>query len=170
MKRPSRALLALAGAALPLAACAALPTAAADDEARVRAALDELHAAASAADGARYFALFAEGAVFYGTDASERWSVPEFEAYAAPYFAQGRGWTYAPTERHVFLAPGGETAWFDERLQNEKYGEVRGTGVLRKVEGRWLVAQYNLAFPVPNALAPDLVERVRALEGDEPQP
>lgn len=133
------------------------------------ATLDRLHAAASLADGAAYFALFAPDAVFLGTDATERWTVEQFRAYAEPFFARGQGWTYVPTERHVFVNPAGDTAWFDERLANEKYGEVRGTGVLVRAGQRWLVAQYNLAFPVPNALAPDLVERIRA-QGKESLP
>lgn len=129
----------------------------------VAAALDRLHAAAAAADGDAYFALFAEDAVFYGTDASERWTLADFRAYAEPIFAQGRGWTYFPTERHVCVDATGDTAWFDERLENAKYGEVRGSGVLVRTPDGWRVAQYNLAFPVPNELAADLVERVRAL-------
>ncbi|HZL99978.1 MAG TPA: nuclear transport factor 2 family protein [Planctomycetota bacterium] len=127
------------------------------------AVLDALHAAASRADGAAYFALFLPDAVFIGTDASERWDLPAFRAYAEPYFARGQGWTYVPTERQLVLGPSGDVAWFDERLQNEKYGETRGSGVLVRRDGRWLVAQYVLSFPVPNELAPDLVERVRAL-------
>lgn len=133
--------------------------------AEAEAALTDFHRAAAEADGPRYFAHFAPGAVFLGTDASERWSADEFAAYAQPYFSRGEGWTYVATERHVTLSRGKETAWFDERLQNAKYGEVRGSGVLVRVEGRWLLAQYNLALPVPNELAADLVERIRGLEG-----
>jgi hypothetical protein len=133
-----------------------------ESKARVSAALDALHSAAARADGV-YFSLFAPEAVFYGTDASERWTLEEFRAYAEPIFARGQGWTYVSTERHVFLDADGDTAWFDERLENKKYGEVRGSGVLVLREGAWLVAQYNLAFPVPNTLATDLVERIRSL-------
>lgn len=162
-----RALLALL--LLPAAlACRSVPDQVegdGDPEAAAEAAatLDALHAAASRADGAAYFALFAPDAVFLGTDATERWTLDQFRAYAEPFFSKGQGWTYAATERHVFLSPAGDTAWFDERLDNAKYGEVRGTGVLVRRGGSWLIAQYNLAFPVPNALAPDLVERIRAL-------
>jgi len=115
--------------------------------------LDDFHDAASKADGNRYFDHFAEGAIFLGTDAAERWSVEEFKAYANPYFSQGRGWTYVASERHVSVSAGGSTAWFDERLQNEKYGEVRGSGVLVFERERWRIAQYKLAFPVPNELS-----------------
>ncbi len=141
-----------------LAACAAPPGSGGPAE-----ALDALHAAAARADGAAYFALFMPDAVFLGTDASERWDLAAFHAYAEPYFARGQGWTYVPIERHVALGAGGEVAWFDERLANEKYGEARGSGVLLLRDGRWRVAQYVLSFPVPNELAPELTGRIRAL-------
>jgi uncharacterized protein (TIGR02246 family) len=134
-----------------------------DPEGELARVLDALHGAAARADGAAYFELFAPDAVFLGTDASERWSVAEFRAYAEPFFSQGVGWTYEPRERHVFLDPTRRVAWFDERLWNAKYGEVRGSGVLMLGDGRWRIAQYNLAIPVPNALAADLVARIRAL-------
>ncbi|MEE8488003.1 MAG: nuclear transport factor 2 family protein [Gemmatimonadota bacterium] len=128
----------------------------------VAAVLDALHAAASEADGDRYFALFAEDGVFLGTDATERWTVEQFKAYALPFFEQGRGWTYSATERHVYVSEDGTTAWFDERLSNASLGDTRGTGVLVLRDGRWKVAQYNLTIPVPNELASDLVARIRA--------
>ena len=139
------------------------------EEERVVAALDALHRAASEADGATYFALFHPDAVYYGTDATERWSIDEFRSFAKPYFDAGRGWTYAATERNVFLSADGHTAWFDERLWNEPYGETRGTGALVREagpDGAWRFTQYNLSFPVPNDLARDLVARIRALQAE----
>jgi len=133
-----------------------------DPSATPEATLDALHAAAARADGAAYFALFTPDAVFIGTDATERWDLAAFKAYCEPYFGRGQGWTYVPTERHVVYGPWREVAWFDERLQNEKLGETRGSGVLVWRKGHWLIAQYVLSMPVPNELAPDLVERVRA--------
>lgn len=123
--------------------------------------LDDLHAAAAAADENRYFAHYASDAVFLGTDATERWDVAAFRAYAHPHFAAGRGWTYTPRDRHVSIGSNGDVAWFDERLDNAKYGEVRGTGVLRLVGATWKVAQYNLSFPIPNALAAQVVALIR---------
>ncbi len=133
-------------------------------EARIEAVLDDFHAAASAADEERYFGHLAAGAVFLGTDATERWTKEQFRAYAHPHFARGQGWTYRASERHVTLAADGETAWFDERLDNAKYGECRGTGVLQRHGGVWKIEQYNLTIPVPNALAGDLVEKIREHE------
>jgi hypothetical protein len=133
--------------------------------------LDDLHRLAAAADGRAYFALFQPDAVYLGTDASERWSLAEFQAFAEPYFSRGRGWDYRVLERHLSSSDDGRTAWFDERLHNASYGECRGSGVL--VHGRhgWRIAQYVLSLPVPNELAGDLVERIRALDaaaGAEP--
>ena len=122
--------------------------------------MDDLHLAASEADEERYFGHFAPHGVFLGTDATERWSVEEFRAYARPHFSAGKGWTYRATERHLRVSPDGKTAWFDERLHNEKYGEVRGSGVL-VWDGRWRVAQYNLSFPIPNELAGKVIELIK---------
>ena len=78
---------------LVLALTLATPALAATPEEDVGAVLDQLHAAASKADGPTYFGLYAADAVFIGTDATERWSLPQFRAYAEPYFAKGQGWT-----------------------------------------------------------------------------
>ena len=143
-----------------------MSTSSSPDPRTVNAVVDALHAAAAQADGARYFALFAEDAVFIGTDATERWTLAEFRVYAEPLFAQGRGWTYTPLERHVRIAPGGDVAWFDERLHNATYGETRGSGVLRLLDGRWRIAQYVLSFAVPNAAAPRVVDVIRTSPGE----
>ena len=131
---------------------------------QVSAVLDALHEAASKSDGERYFKLFAADAVFLGTDATERWTLDEFKAFAKPYFDQGKGWTYLPRKsaRHISFSPDGSIAWFDELLDNAKYGECRGTGVVRKVDGQWKIAQYALTIPIPNELAGDVVAMIKA--------
>jgi hypothetical protein len=118
--------------------------------------LDDLHDAAAHADEARYFTHFAPGAVFLGTDATERWDLGAFRAYAHPRFSAGKGWVYRVQRRAVTVAKDGATAWFDEDLLGEKAGPTRGSGVLVREDGRWLVAQYNLAFTVPNERFDDL--------------
>ena len=132
------------------------------EEQRISRMLDDLHDAASKADFDRYFGLYAPDAIFLGTDATERWTRDAFMAYAKPYFDRGRGWTYVMIERHIFIAHDGATAWFDERLDNTSLGETRGSGVLVKSNGRWQVTQYNLTIPIPNALAGEVVARIRA--------
>ena len=54
------------------------------------------------------------------------------------------------TSRNIFINE--NTAWFDEELENEKYGIFRGTGVLIKKNDKWLISQYNLLLPIPNDL------------------
>lgn len=166
-------LAALAGCATPPAEAppAHDPVAA---TAEVSAVLDALHHNASVADEAAYFDLFAPDGVFLGTDATERWTVEQFRAYAHPVFSQGRGWTYVLREgsRQIAFAPGGDVAWFDELLDNANYGETRGTGVLRRIGDDWKISQYHLTIPVPNALADTMVALIRAMpapaEGQSP--
>ena len=126
----------------------------------VAAVLDDFHQAASDADYDRYFGHFATESIFIGTDITERWTVEQFKAYAKPHFDAGRGWTYIPEQRFIYVADDGQTAWFDEILVNEKFGETRGTGVLVKEDSTWKVAQYHLTLPVPNDLIYDLVDMI----------
>lgn len=121
--------------------------------------LDDLHDAAAHADEARYFAHFAADGVFLGTDATERWELPAFRAFAHPYFAKGKAWTFRATRRAIALSADGRVAWFDEDLATEKLGPARGSGALVLVAGEWKIEQYNLAIVVPN----DHFGAVRAL-------
>jgi hypothetical protein len=132
------------------------------DRGAIDTTLDTLHAAAATADEAVYFDLYTPDAVFLGTDATERWTLEEFKAYAMPYFTtRESAWTYQPIERHVSVGAGGDVAWFDERLTNAKWGECRGSGVLVKDAGRWRIAQYNLTVPIPNDLLPTVAGMIR---------
>lgn len=135
------------------------------EEEAAGAVLDTLHQAAATADGAVYFDLFTPDATYIGTDVTERWSIAQFRAYAEPYFARGRGWTYTPRSRSLTLAPLDCrcVVWFDEALDSASYGTSRGTGVLVRGEDEgWRVALYALTFPIPNALARDMTARIRA--------
>src|ERR1700728_4050806 len=149
----------------------AVPAAQADpaDDAKIAAisqTLDQLHAAASKADGKAYFDLFAPDAVFIGTDASERWTMDQFRAYALPLFAQGKGWTYRPRLRHVTIArvPCSCVAWFDEILDSASYGTSRGTGMLTLTPFGWKIEQYALTFPIPNDLAKEITSKIEMYE------
>ena len=145
---------------LLLAACTTMPGT--NDRAAVDHVLDDWHNAAAVADETRYFAHAAPDFVFLGTDSTERWDLASFRAFAHPYFAKGKAWTFTPRERHVDFAPGGDVAWFDEKLDSASYGDTRGSGVLRRVNGEWKIAQYNLTIPIPNELAKEFVARIRA--------
>ena len=150
--------------ALAAVACFTSTQPAPSAEAQVAAVLDDFHDAASKGDGVRYFSHFAPEAVFLGTDATERWTLSEFRQYALQRFEAGTSWTYHPRDRHVFLSADGRTAWFDEVVVNAKYGACRGTGVLIELDGDWRIAQYNLTIPIPNAIALDVVEMIRAID------
>jgi SnoaL-like domain len=155
-------------AALPLVACAvrAGPTVTAFDAAAatrdVAAVLDDWHDAAAHADEARYFGHFAPAGVFLGTDATERWDVPAFRAYAHPHFAEGRAWTFHAVGRHVAFSDDGRVAWFDEALATERLGPARGSGVLVRGPSGWAIAQYNLALTVPNERFADVKKLLEA--------
>lgn len=116
------------------------------------AVLDEWHLAAARADANLYFSLMAPGAVFLGTDATERWTKDEFRTWAEPYFKKGQAWTFKAVKRHVAYSKDGETAWFDEELNTPNLGPARGSGVLVKHGKTWRIAQYNLSVPIPNPL------------------
>ena len=132
--------------------------------ATIHAVLDGFHKAASQADGEQYFGYFHEDGVFIGTDKTERWTVEAFKAFAEPYFSQGRGWTYISQARHISVSDDGNTAWFDEALHNENYGNTRGSGALVKQGHEWKITQYVLSFPIPNAVAKDAIKLIQAHE------
>ena len=138
----------------------------ASPETDVEAVIDRMHQAASRAHGQDYFNQFTPDARFVGTDPTERWSLTAFRAYAEPYFARGRGWTYVPRERTVTIAPVECrcVAWFDEILDNASYGQVRGSGVLRLTDDGWKIEQYVLSFAVPNDRADAVVAAIKSEE------
>ncbi|MGX9460537.1 nuclear transport factor 2 family protein [Shewanella sp. A14] len=125
----------------------------AKDSQAVSALLNQLHESAAVADWATYFKLYHPQAVFIGTDASERWSMVEFERYAKPT----KGWRYEVKSRHLLQID--DTILFDEQLYSPAYGVSRGTGALVQTESGWKIAQYHLSFPIPN----DKAKRITSL-------
>lgn len=146
-------------AALVLTACT---TTRVDQRAAVDTAIDDWHRAAAEANESRYFGAMAPEFVFLGTDATERWDLASFRTFAHPYFAKGTAWTFVPHDRHVMFSPSGDVAWFDEKLDSASYGDCRGTGVLRLINGTWKLAHYNLTIPIPNELAKEVVAKILA--------
>lgn len=161
----------LAMVAAPAAAQPRPTLVATPEEPAIHRLLDAFNAAAARADGPAYFAFFTPNAVFVGTDASERWTLAQFRAFAEPYFAQGKGWTYTPTHRHVTFAdiPCGCVAWFEEDLMSASYGTTRGSGVLVKGPNGWKIGQYVLTIPIPNEIAKDVVKDIKAYEAAHPR-
>lgn len=149
---------------LALILCATLTVAAQSPaESAVAAVLDDWHLAAAQADEARYFEHLAEGAVFLGTDATERWTKQAFQTWAHPIFLRGKAWSFKATRRVVTLSKDGATAWFDEDLDTPNLGPSRGTGVLTREKERWQIRQYNLSVPIPNALMKAVQAQIAAL-------
>lgn len=148
----SLALLVGCGAACPR------PTPATDAE--IAGVIDDWHDAAADSDEERYFGHMTEDAIFMGTDATERWDVAQFRAYAHGPFSEGRGWVMRASRRAIHIE--GDVAWFDEDLETVNLGPARGSGVLeRDADGTWRIAHYNLAITVPN----ERFDAVRTLLG-----
>ena len=117
--------------------------------------LDLLNEYSSHADWDRYFALYRADAIFIGTDANERWGMEEFERYSRPT----TGWRYDLTKRALLQY--GDVMLFDELLTSPTYGVSRGTGTLIKTDGKWKIAQYHLSFPIPNAIAKQIMAEIK---------
>ena len=132
------------------------------DKEQISEVLDYLHLFASQAKGNEYFELFDDNAVFFGTDAKERWPKSKFKEYAMERFKTGTGWTYKSISRNIYIDNDNNTAWFDEELKNEKYGVFRGTGVLVKKNNSWKITQYNLLLPIPNDLLIKYSEEIKS--------
>ncbi len=131
----------------------------------VASVLDALHVAASKAEAEAYFDLFTEDAIYIGTDVGEFWTLEEFKSYVIPYFSRGQGWTYIPESRDIRISNAGEVAWFHEVLDSKSYGTSRGTGVLVfEKETGWRISQYHLTFPIPNDIADEITDRIKAYE------
>ncbi len=149
---------------LALLFCATLVLSAqAPAEKAVAVVLDDWHLAAAQADETRYFSHLAEGAVFLGTDATERWTRAKFQFWAHPFFARGKAWSFRATRRAISLSRDGRTAWFDEDLATPNLGPCRGSGVLTREQGHWRIQQYNLSVPIPNALMDSVKTQIEAL-------
>lgn len=131
---------------------------------KIEALLDSFNVAAGRADFNTYFSYYADSAVFCGTDATERWDKDSFMQWAKPYFDRGRAWNFTSVDRHVYIAPDGQMAWFDELLQTQMK-ICRGSGVLVKKDTVWKVAQYILSTTVPNRIV-DSVTRMKSAEED----
>ena len=129
-------------------------------DASARAEIDALltawHRAAATSDAAAYFGRMAPGAVFLGTDVTERWTKEEFEAWAAPAFRKKSAWVFTAVRRSISVSADGNAAWFDEDLASESYWPCRGSGALERIGGAWKIRLYNLALTIPNAAVPEI--------------
>ena len=126
--------------------------------------LEQFHQAAAQANAQVYLDLLTEDAIFLGTDASERWTKKQFTAFVLPHFNQGSGWLYLVKKRNISLVENTKVAFFDEILENHKYGYCRGSGVLINTKDGWKISQYNLSLLVPNGVAKKVVKQIKHFE------
>lgn len=119
------------------------------EEKAVSKMLDDWHKAAAEAKFDTYFSYMADDGIFIGTDATENWNLTQFKAFSKPYFDKGKAWHFTAVQRNVFFNATKDMAWFDELLDTEMK-LCRGSGVLRKENGKWKIAHYVLSMTVPN--------------------
>ena len=150
MHRLSNLLLALCLAPM-LTGCHQPDDNQATSKAHIAALLDSLNLAAARADYTAYFGLYADSAVFAGTDATERWDKMQFMAYAKPHFDRGKAWAFTALNRHIYIDKAGQTAWFDELLRTQMK-ICRGSGVATRHANGWKIEQYILSATIPNSL------------------
>ncbi len=136
----------------------------AKEEQAINKVLDQFHQAAANANAQVYLNSLTDDAIFLGTDASERWTKQQFTAFVLPYFDQGKGWLYVAKERNINLLKQNSVAFFDEVLENSKYGYCRGSGVLVHTDQGWKISQYSLSILVPNDIAVQVTEKIKKYE------
>ena len=115
----------------------------------VHSLLDNWHKAASEANYDNYFGKMDRISIFIGTDASENWTKPEFEAFSKPYFDNGKAWDFKVLERNVYMNSDRDVVWFDELLKTWM-GTCRGSGVVVRSDSDWKIKHYVLSITIPN--------------------
>ena len=53
-----------------------------------------------------------------------------------------------------------QLVFFCEILNNNNYGECRGSGVIRLTSQGWKILQYNLSMPIPNGISSKVVGEI----------
>ncbi len=122
----------------------------------IDAVLDAWHQAAADADFEAYFELMTSDGVFLGTDATENWQNETFRAYSKPHFDKGKAWSFTAIERNIYRNDANDFAWFDEVLDTQMK-LCRGSGILKKEDGKWKIAHYVLSILVPNEHVGELI-------------
>jgi hypothetical protein len=127
------------------------------DKAQIDSTLDNWHKAATDANFVNYFDALTDDSIFIGTDATENWTKPAFQAFAKPYFDKGKAWSFTSLERHIYFSTDKKMAWFDELL-NTQMKICRGSGVLILIDGKWKIKHYVLSMTIPNDNVDEVVK------------
>jgi SnoaL-like domain len=125
--------------------------------------IDNWHLAATKADAKAYFGSIAEGGIFIGTDATERWTKEQFYTFAKPHFDKGKAWDFKAYDRTVHVSNDGRFVWFSELLTTWM-GVCRGSGTLENTANGWKIQQYHLSVTVPNDLIRNFITLVDNFE------
>jgi len=124
--------------------------------------INEWHHAAAIADEKAFFGFMTEGAVYIGTDTSERWQRDELAKWSEKYFQRPSAWDFKPISRNITFGPAKNIAWFDELLDTWM-GVCRSTGIVEWVDDQWKLVHYQLSLTLPN----DQLNDFRKLIGKE---
>ena len=124
---------------------------------QINTTLDTWHKAATDANFVNYFDALTDDSIFIGTDATENWTKPAFQAFAKPYFDKGKAWSFTSLERHIYFSTDKKMAWFDELL-NTQMKICRGSGVLVFINGKWKIKHYVLSMTIPNDNVDEVVK------------
>jgi hypothetical protein len=135
------------------------------DKAQIDSTLDNWHKAATEANFVNYFDALTDDSIFIGTDATENWTKPAFQAFAKPYFDKGKAWSFTSLERHIYFSTDKKMAWFDELL-NTQMKICRGSGVLVFINGKWKIKHYVLSMTIPNDNVDDVIKIKAPIEDD----
>jgi hypothetical protein len=96
--------------------------------------------------------------IYLGTDPSEKWYRDELREWAAFAFERDTAWAFTPITRALYFANDLKTAWFEEKLDTEKMGECRGSGVLTLTKNGWKLKHYNLSVTILNEKMGEFLE------------
>ena len=134
-----------------------------DLKTQINTTLDAWHKAAAEANYNNYFDAMADDAIFIGTDATENWTKPAFQAYAKPYFDKGKAWSFTCIERHIYFSKDKTLVWFDELLDTQMK-ICRGSGVLVLINGKWKIKHYVLSMTIPNNNSDEIIKIKSSIE------
>ncbi len=124
--------------------------------------IDGWHRAAAVADSAAFFGTMLPGAVYIGTDKTERWTREEMAEWAAPIFRRDTAWAFTAYDRHVEVDPAAPGMAYWDELLHTWMGVCRGSGVARRdAEGRWRIAHYHLSVTLDNDKMDGFLELTR---------
>lgn len=117
--------------------------------------INNWHQAASNANFDGYFNLMTDDFVFLGTAPGERWDKNQFITFSKPYFDKGKAWDFKPSNRIWKIEK--NIAWFDENLDTWMKG-CRGSGIIKKVKGKWKIIYYNLTVLIENEKIKEFIQ------------